>query len=70
MITFKDILRDLQKEAPNVEKKARKVPLLCPKCKENPAGAYGACIYDVEINEGNTLCYCCKECRNDCAENV
>ena len=68
--TFKAILQGLQKEPTGVDKKARKVPSLCPNCKENAASSPRSCPYDVEINEGNKLCYCCADCRQDCADEV
>ena len=46
-------------------------PKLCPKCKTNPPSKIDkTCPYDSDINNTETICYCCDECRHECLMNI
>jgi len=55
----------MKKEQPKKRK-----PKLCPKCGINKAGDKDICPYDEEINDKITYCYCCDECRQQCADDI
>lgn len=42
----------------------------CPKCDENEYDLH-TCPFRVEIDDDEeTLCNCCEECTQDCADNI
>jgi len=41
----------------------------CKSC-EAGKGEYGTCPYEEEINDNKTTCNCCKECRQECVDDV
>lgn len=44
---------------------------ICPKCDENHALQEHPCPYKMELeNDRETMCVCCKSCRNECARDV
>lgn len=45
---------------------------LCPKCRANPEGQPHECPFDCELNpdEAERLCRCCRACTHECAMNV
>lgn len=45
--------------------------MLCDHCQINEAQDPHPCPYRVEIDEDEeSLCNCCKECREKCADNI
>ena len=44
---------------------------LCERCHQRP-GEWGPCPYDKELCEGydGEECFCCSECRHECAMDI
>jgi hypothetical protein len=44
---------------------------LCDNCGKNPASKPHTCPFQAEINDDEeTLCNCCDECKQDCADDI
>jgi len=43
---------------------------LCERCGVNEATEPHTCPYDFEINGDETLCTCCEQCRQLCADDI
>lgn len=43
----------------------------CENCKKNPATEPHTCPYAEDINDDHTtLCTCCRECENNCCDDI
>ena len=45
----------------------------CPKCKDRGQkhiGVYATCPYAEDVNSQTVMCWCCSDCRYECAQDI
>lgn len=52
------------------DKEIKRRIVKCPKCKKNLAGKKEICPYDEDIEGVKKFCKCCKECRDNCRDDI